>query len=1042
MVNEQEEHPLTELLRSQFAEGENSRTLDPALVGIIAREFPDYRTLADIRNLYEITKRRVREVHHGEGFMFNPNECLTISTIRVCFPRFFYQIIRNEIPLGELISQCTEISDEDQLGADYKTRVSRAFEAFNRAVPPFVRRCFSHDPRYQYLSINYLFYMADWEGDLTGAAWVFMNSSRDSMVSSLTLDEAGARGIIACYPPREWMRRITSNLDFFEYVCSRLPRRLVGQQSTATSRRSVREDTNKTSGAPRVTGRVWIPSIEQSIYEALRHSLRPQGNEANDVTVYCAHNRCYRNLRSKYFQLPLGVQQRLMLYVLQQVSERIGPQHTIEATAGTVADRERRIQTAKSFIRLADDLYTNSEASVDKTFSHYVSESDAGTCRNGMLLMPDDAVIYSGSEQYSNRERALRESLAGRFENIGKATDRNALGVLYQHMRRYEEAERMYMSALDLCHKAHASNDALAAAVHSNLGTMYAITNRFDLASRHLDDALRICRTMPGGDKSDVKQSVKYSAERRTGWLADTNVMTARVLNNCGTLYIKLEQFQDAKASLAEALRRLNSHVADILEEFGKSKTDEAAARIDETCSKLTTLAIGDLDVAMVLNNLCNLNRRTSGLHEAQVESVIAHDIVDRLATRYWLRRAANAGTSVPSSSGEIGPLVNPYAPYVAATLNNLGNILRRNKNIPKAKARLNASLRIYRHLAARLSNVGIDMYQPDVAMVCNNLGNMYGDRADTYDEAVHALDDALNVRARMSFSDPNDPDTAMMRNNLGIIYCKKQDFTNAKDQFEQSLFARSALAQSESPIVSAVFLPRVADVENNLGNLYMRIHSRADAGNEFASALDRYSRLCQSDTPQDKGAYLPRKAMTLNNLGILCIQTGQLEDAERRLTESCKEYLYLIHKLAGDTFRPRLAMVYNNLGDLYRLMHRPKQAEDNLNNAMEIYRQLDGSLYDSNKATTLNNLCMLWQDRLDDGRTPLEDVREQLHKYETEMNKVCAKEPWRVLPVNTLLQLLDQQADDIATDTTVSSSLPGRRPQREPDTSQVEGVR
>lgn len=975
-------------------------SFDPALLGIIARTFPDYRILTDLLNVYALSERRIKSIHDDWRTWFRPDECLAISAIRVGFPRLFYQIIRNEIPLGELISQCID-SSADNTSGDYETRVANAYDEFSRAVPPFVRECFPRDPRCRYLSINYLLYMADWEGDLTGAAWVVMNSSK--ALPNQPVSDVDAHGIITCFAPREWTQRIAYNKDFLEYVCNRLPGldgRLHGKP-----------------GQKNTVGEIWTSGIEQMICESLLNSLRPSASEAADISVYCSNNPSYLNLRAVYAHLLPSAQQRLMTKVLGRIFvDALPPVANLSAEQQA---EQRPLEEAKAFAKLTNDLYTNSEMNLDTTFSHYLTESDAGTCRNGMLLRASDPEDVSGLADpaaYATREERLCEYLRTHPDDVRALND---LGVLHVRMRLFSAAESELKRALKagkdddsaaVC-SADATADAtspfvstetdrangtladnrLIAAVHNNLGVMYAIENRFDEAQHELEQSLRKYR----GETDDRSRT---AADDDSQLRSDLGM----VLNNLGAFDIKIEQFDDARNHLDEALQLFDGDVAHVMNEFGKLDISEANARAEHVERELEQHQFADertkLAIAMVLNNGCNLSRRTSALHRAQVESEVACHLVNTLAEDIRVR--------YPNS--------HAYDPYKAAVLNNFGSILRRRKRKTEiVESTLGEALRIYRELAELYRHTGIDMFRPDVAMVLNNLGNMYGDNDDRLSDAQRALREALNVRDSMAGAGAADPDAAMMHNNLGVICCKMSgQFNEAREHLEEAHLMRSELAQSSSPIAQAVYQPRVADAENNLGNLYMQARAFQNAEREYLSALVGYTALAVS--PQE-GAYLPRKAMALNNLGVLYIRAGRLGEAETRLCESRREYDRLLEKVAGETFKPRKAMVLNNLGDLYRLLDRHEDAKDCLEQAREIYIGLtenDRDKYRSSTAMTLDNLCVLYQDQIEDGDVSLDTIREALKDCVREMLDVCKDEPWRVAPFSTLSQMLERKAE------------------------------
>lgn len=1052
--------------------------LDPALIGIIAREFPDYRILIDIRNMYEITKQRIFAMHSDKergNWHFSANECLMISAIRIGFPRLFNQIIRNDLRLGELISQCEDLSDEATVGSvgdgddiqtseqpiddDYRHRVQRAYDEFNKAVPPFVRHCFTEDARY--LSINYLLYMADWEGDLTAAGWVLMNSNRSSRLSGLLISDTDALGIVSSYAPREWARRLANNRTFMKYVLERLSQDV---QSWG--------DANNVLNMPM---RPWNPDTEQIIYRALRHSLRPSEAEVADITVYCEGNRYYHTLRSVYPQLAPGVQQQVLANVLSPICL---------VSASGVESVEQQQRHVASFIALANDLYKNEEATLDKTFSHNLTESDAGTCSNGMLYIGLCGETEFGDVQgYLDRERQLFAELAddGIRRYPHDAAILNDLGVLHRRMRRFADAERELREALALCPiarlgeqmtvrpvtRSNGTDSALrpgdgsdanscihvgpiAVAAYCNLGSMQAALSRFDEAQYNLTSALQIiCYAQYPEDHAWWEDVSDKSLQREPATHYQTIIanesdavrIVAAVLNNIGTLHIKTEEISKAEIELVGSIKMLNMDVDCTLSQFedkGDKDKNGLEERYSTTEGELSTQLSNCRDpyLAMALNNLGNLHRRTSNQCKAQLEVDAAMRIYQRLAglepgTTIVETTPAldNTATAVVASAdgrddeytiscADLVAMNSSYSPYIAMVANNCGNLKRRSKLDDEASLALHVALELYRRLSEQFSPINDHtMYLADTAMVLNNLGNLYGDNGEMLSEAERVLSEALAIRTRRMTPGTDDmPDIAMLHNNIGVNYGKMKAFTKARNHFEESRRIREELALSRGNLGSQIYQPRVADTENNLGNLYMQMKLVKDAQHEFSAALNEYKKLLVNKS--QTGVYLPRKAMVLNNLGILYMIVRQRQQAQQCFAESLDDYETLLKSFSGK-YEPRKAMVLNNLGNLYAMYRDDDEAIKRLKDSLGIYRNLDRSMYGANLAMTLNSLCVLYQRKWEhavsmNGSVP-DEVSKPLREYANEMADVCYErnETARAVPFRTLAQLLDDGSSD-----------------------------
>jgi len=103
----------------------------------------------------------------------------------------------------------------------------------------------------------------------------------------------------------------------------------------------------------------------------------------------------------------------------------------------------------------------------------------------------------------------------------------------------------------------------------------------------------------------------------------------------------------------------------------------------------------------------------------------------------------------------------------VATTLNNLGNLHRRQHRMDEARLAYDEALKIRRELAQK----NPDTYPPDVATTLNNLGVLDGEQNRT-EEARMAFDEALKINRELAQKNPDTylPDVAMTLNNLGFL--------------------------------------------------------------------------------------------------------------------------------------------------------------------------------------------------------------------------------------------------------------------------------
>ena len=92
------------------------------------------------------------------------------------------------------------------------------------------------------------------------------------------------------------------------------------------------------------------------------------------------------------------------------------------------------------------------------------------------------------------------------------------------------------------------------------------------------------------------------------------------------------------------------------------------------------------------------------------------------------------------------------YLPYVALTLNNLGNLDRDQNRMEEARKEFEEALQIRRELAQK----NPETYLPDVAMTLNNLGVVNGDQ-NRMEEARKAYEEALKTYRELAHEEPGD---------------------------------------------------------------------------------------------------------------------------------------------------------------------------------------------------------------------------------------------------------------------------------------------
>jgi hypothetical protein len=220
------------------------------------------------------------------------------------------------------------------------------------------------------------------------------------------------------------------------------------------------------------------------------------------------------------------------------------------------------------------------------------------------------------------------------------------------------------------------------------------------------------------------------------------------------------------------------------------------------------------------------------------------------------------------------------YNPDVAATLNNLAILHKKNGNYTQAETEYNEALTIHRRLAASSPA----KYYPDVATALNNLANLHQKNGD-HTQAETEYNEALTLYRGFAADNPAkyNPSVAMTLNNLASLHQENGDYMQAEPEYTEALAIRRRLA-ADYP---AKYNPGVAMILNNLAILHSDTGNYTQAETEYTEALTLYRGLA-ADCP---AVYNPDVAMTLNNLAGL---HGNTRDYTQAKAE-CDEALELI---------------------------------------------------------------------------------------------------------------------------------------------------
>ena len=217
-----------------------------------------------------------------------------------------------------------------------------------------------------------------------------------------------------------------------------------------------------------------------------------------------------------------------------------------------------------------------------------------------------------------------------------------------------------------------------------------------------------------------------------------------------------------------------------------------------------------------------------------------------------------------------------------APILHSLGLRCREQNLRAQAEALCRESLKLYRKLSATNPSV----YEPDVAMTCNNLAVLLAGSPEGRKEAEELFREALKLCRNLSATNPSvyEPDVATTCNNLAnLLKASAEGRKEAEELFREAL----KLYRKLSATNPSVYEPYVAMICNNLANfLSDSTEGREEAEKLYREALKLYRNLSATNP----SVYEPDVAMTCNNLAILLAASPEgREEAEELYREARK---------------------------------------------------------------------------------------------------------------------------------------------------------
>ena len=356
-----------------------------------------------------------------------------------------------------------------------------------------------------------------------------------------------------------------------------------------------------------------------------------------------------------------------------------------------------------------------------------VYEPNLATSYNNLANLYSDTQRFNEAEQMYKSAIEIRKRLAAANPQAYEpnlATSYNNLANLYYTTLRFNEAEQMHKSALDIRKRLAAANPQAyepdLATSYNNLANLYYTTQRFNEAERMHKAALEILKRLADANPQAYDSDLAAS------------------YNNLALLYSDTQRFNEAE------------------------QIYKAALEIHKRLAAANPQAY-EPNLATSYNNLANLYYTTQRFNEAEQIYKAALEIRKRLA-------AANP---------------QAYEPDLAASYFNIAVLYNDTQRYTDSEQMYKSALEIYK----RLADANPQAYEPDLADSYNYLARLYS-KTQRYVESEQMCKAAITIYEQLHISAPQQHQYRLAYGYYwyGMAMINNSKYHDAIAQFERSL--------------------------------------------------------------------------------------------------------------------------------------------------------------------------------------------------------------------------------------------------------------
>jgi tetratricopeptide (TPR) repeat protein/CHAT domain-containing protein len=481
----------------------------------------------------------------------------------------------------------------------------------------------------------------------------------------------------------------------------------------------------------------------------------------------------------------------------------------------------------------------------------------------------------------------------------------------------YDEAEKLFLQALEAGKKTIGEKHPHYIACQGNLALVYYAKGQYDRAEQNLLEAI----AGHGQNSTDAAPCLNNLAQ---------------AYHSMGNFEKAIEVLQQALKLLRQVLEEKDPRIASCINNLANLNQEldryEEAASFHEQAIAIQQQTLGKQhpDLAISLNNLAHLHHSKGNYVAAEPLYRQAMEInrqvwgenhetfavnLNGVATLCWEMGKYEDAESLYLQSTEIfGQVLGQDHPNFATSLNNLASFYKSIGKYDKAKSFYQKALTIRRQVFKE--------NHPDIADSLNGLGVLYQETKN-YKDAIKCFLEAAQISQKALGA--NHTDFALTLNNVALTCKNLGNFSDAESYYTEALnITRQVLGRNH---------PDFATILSNLADLYLTMGDYNAAELRLQWALNIRRTIF--------GTKHPQFAASLHNLAEIYRRQGKYAAAESRYRQGLK----IFRESLGEN-HPDFAVFLNHLAKLCVATNKQLEALELMQKQIAIDTQIVGQVF------------------------------------------------------------------------------------------------